>query len=151
MGLLVLRWVAQLWLDRLNLANVKAHAAAVPAAFKNIMDEATYKKSVDYTLARGRIRAMELTYDFIVLLIVLLSGVLPRPTRHSPKHGGPPLGQKRPFCLLSLWPWLCPVCLSIGMNSSISRSALGSIPRLPGSGGWIESRASCLVSFWVIR
>jgi STE24 endopeptidase len=62
----------------LNLANVKAHAGAVPEGFKDIMDEPTYKKSVDYTLARGRVRGIELTYDFAVLLAVLLSGVLPR-------------------------------------------------------------------------
>ncbi|MDB6029889.1 MAG: peptidase [Verrucomicrobiales bacterium] len=77
LGLLVLRWVVQLWLDRLNLANVRANAATVPDAFKNIMDEATYRKSVAYTLAKGRLRGFQLSYDFVVLLIVLLSGLLP--------------------------------------------------------------------------
>jgi STE24 endopeptidase len=76
-GLLVFRWIVQLWLDRLNLNNVRAHAGAVPEAFKNIIDEATYKKSVAYTLARGRLRAIELSYDFLILIVVLGSGVLP--------------------------------------------------------------------------
>src|SRR5205085_2331926 len=78
LGLLVLRWLVQLWLDRLNLANVRANADAVPDAFKSIMDEATYKKSVAYTLARGRLRGFQLSYDFVILLAVLLSGLLPR-------------------------------------------------------------------------
>jgi len=76
--LMFLRWAVQLWLDWLNVRHVKAHSGAVPEPFKHLMDEATYKKSVDYTLAKSRLGSVELTYDFILLLLVLLSGVLPR-------------------------------------------------------------------------
>jgi STE24 endopeptidase len=76
--LMILRWAVQLWLDRLNVRHVKANSGAVPEAFKHLMDEATYKKSVDYTLAKSRLGEVELTYDFVLLLLVLLSGVLPR-------------------------------------------------------------------------
>src|SRR4051812_36379281 len=77
LGLMALRWAVQLWLDRLNVRHVKAHSGSVPESFKHLMDDTTYKKSVDYTLAKSRLGEVELTYDFILLMLVLLSGVLP--------------------------------------------------------------------------
>ena len=76
-ALIVARWLAQLWLDRLNQRHVRAHAGAVPEAFRGVMDDATYAKSVEYTLANSRFSQFESTFDLIVLLAVLFSGVLP--------------------------------------------------------------------------
>jgi STE24 endopeptidase len=76
-GLILAKWAAVLWLDRLNQRNVLAHAGAVPEAFKAVVDEATYGKSVQYTLAKGRLDQVETSYDLMVLLLVLFSGVLP--------------------------------------------------------------------------
>lgn len=76
-GLLIARWFAQLWLDRLNQRHVRTHAAAVPEAFRGVMDDATYAKSVQYTLANSRFSQFEATFDLLVLLAVLFSGVLP--------------------------------------------------------------------------
>jgi len=75
--LLVAKWAVQIWLDRLNKRNVLAHASAVPEAFKNSIDDATYAKSVQYTLAKSRFGRVEMTYDLIVLATVLFSGLLP--------------------------------------------------------------------------
>ena len=75
--LVLARWAAQLWLERLNRRHVLAHAGAVPEAFKGVMDEATYAKSVQYTLAKGRLDQIEATWSSVVLLAVLFSGVLP--------------------------------------------------------------------------
>ena len=75
--LLLARWAAQLWLDQLNQRHVLAHAGAVPEAFKGIIDEATYARSVEYTLAKGRLDQVTGTWDSAVLLAVLFSGVLP--------------------------------------------------------------------------
>ncbi|MDB6023176.1 MAG: peptidase, partial [Pedosphaera sp.] len=77
MILLLGRWAAQLWLARLNQRNVLAHANAVPDAFKGSMDAATYSKSVQYTLAKSRFGNVETTYDFIILAVILFSGLLP--------------------------------------------------------------------------
>lgn len=71
------RWLAQLWLGRLNRASVLAHANAVPEAFKDSVDATTYSKSVQYTLAKNRFSDIEETYDTIVLAAVLFSGFLP--------------------------------------------------------------------------
>ena len=71
------RWGVQLWLEQLNRRHVLAHAGALPEAFKGVMDEATYAKSVQYTLAKGRLDQIEGTWSSVVLLVVLFSGVLP--------------------------------------------------------------------------
>jgi STE24 endopeptidase len=75
--LILAKLLTQLWLERLNRRHVLAHAQELPEAFKGIMDEATYAKSVRYTLANGRVRQIELVYDAAVLATVLFSGVLP--------------------------------------------------------------------------
>jgi STE24 endopeptidase len=76
-ALIVLKWAAQIWLERLNLQHVRAHSAAVPDAFKSVVDEPTYRKSVDYTLAKGTFEQIETTYHIAILLLILYSGVLP--------------------------------------------------------------------------
>jgi STE24 endopeptidase len=76
-ALIVLKWAAQIWLERLNLNHVRAHVGAVPDAFKGVVDEATYGKSVEYTLAKGKFDQIETTYHVALLLLILFSGVLP--------------------------------------------------------------------------
>jgi STE24 endopeptidase len=76
-GLILARWGAQLWLERLNQSHVRAHSGRVPEAFRGVMDEPTYARSVQYTLANIRFSQFEATFDLIVLLVVLCSGVLP--------------------------------------------------------------------------
>jgi STE24 endopeptidase len=75
--LILAKCAAQLWLNWLNQKYVLAHAGAVPEVFKDIIDEPTYKKSIEYTLAKARLDQIETTYGAVVLLIVLFSGLLP--------------------------------------------------------------------------
>jgi STE24 endopeptidase len=77
LALILAKWLAELWLTRLNRRHVLAHAGAVPEAFKEIIDEATYAKSVQYTLAKSRLSQLADTCDTGILLLVLFSGVLP--------------------------------------------------------------------------
>jgi len=51
--LLLAKWMTQLWLDHLNRRYVLQHAGSVPEPFKDFVDEATYSKSIQYTLAKG--------------------------------------------------------------------------------------------------
>lgn len=76
-ALVIARWLAQLWLAHLNQRHVRAHADAVPEAFRGVMDDATYAKSIRYTLANSLFSQFEATFDLLVLLAVLFSGVLP--------------------------------------------------------------------------
>src|SRR5512140_176385 len=75
--LLALRLALQLWLDGLNRKHVLAHRGAVPEGFRGMLDEGTYAKSVQYTLAKGSLHRIELVYDFVILVAVLYSGFLP--------------------------------------------------------------------------
>ena len=72
------RWAAEFWLTRLNERYVLAHASEVPPAFRDIIDEPTYRRSVDYTLAKSRFGNIADAFDTLLLIVVLFSGVLPR-------------------------------------------------------------------------
>src|SRR5712692_1980289 len=77
LGLIVLKCAVQLWLEDLNRRNVLARADAIPAALAGIVDEPTYARTVQYTLAKGRLQRVELIYNLVVLIAVLCSGALP--------------------------------------------------------------------------
>ena len=87
-ALILARWAAELWLSSLNRRHVLAHAEAVPEAFRGIVDEPTYKKSVAYTLAKARFGSIEETYGTVVLIVVLFSGVLPFAFHFFAHHHG---------------------------------------------------------------
>jgi len=76
-GLILGRWVAELGLEWFNRRNILAHAGAVPDRVTGIVDAPTYARSVQYSLAKGRFRRLELTFSTGLLLIVLFTGVLP--------------------------------------------------------------------------
>jgi STE24 endopeptidase len=86
--LIFARWAAELWLANLNRRHVLAHSGAVPEAFRGIVDEPTYQKSVAYTLAKSRFGSIEETYGAAVLLVILFSGVLPLTFRFFESHLG---------------------------------------------------------------
>jgi STE24 endopeptidase len=73
----LLKMGAELVLDGLNRRQVVEKADAVPAAYRDTMDEATYDKSVSYTLVKTRMSMFETVFDGIVLALVLYSGLLP--------------------------------------------------------------------------
>ena len=45
-GLILAKWLAELWLTRLNRRHVLAHAGAVPEAFKEIIGELSFTKHI---------------------------------------------------------------------------------------------------------
>jgi STE24 endopeptidase len=75
--LVLARWLGQLVLDQFNRRSVLAHAHAVPDCFKGVVDEPTYAKTVEYTLAKARLHRVEVTVDAVVLVVALFSGILP--------------------------------------------------------------------------
>jgi len=75
--LILARAITELWLSRLNQRHVRAHANEVPRAFGGMIDEATYRRSVDYTLTKSRFGDVAGMFDAVVLIAVLFSGVLP--------------------------------------------------------------------------
>jgi STE24 endopeptidase len=75
--LILARATTELWLSGLNRRHVRAHANDMPPAFRGIIDQATYCRSVDYTLAKSRFGDIVTLVDAVVLIAVLFSGVLP--------------------------------------------------------------------------
>ena len=75
--LIGLRLAAQLLLNALNASEVRWHAAGPPPAMAAIMDQATYVKAVDYSLAKLRLGSLEEIYEAVVLAVVVFSGLLP--------------------------------------------------------------------------
>jgi STE24 endopeptidase len=81
--LIVLTFIAanvalKLWLERINRRYTLAHADAVPPTFRDTMDPQTYRKSVDYTLAKSHLHTVEIIIGTVVLALVLLGGLLPK-------------------------------------------------------------------------
>jgi STE24 endopeptidase len=76
-ALILAKLGGQLGLERLNERNVRLHASNIPGPFRDAIDPATYRKSVDYTLAKNRLHRFELVYDAVWLLVILFSGMLP--------------------------------------------------------------------------
>jgi STE24 endopeptidase len=72
------RWATQLWLAGLNRRNLVAHSRAVPEPLAGVMDPDTYRRAVDYGLARNRFERFEATFDATVLVVLLLVAALPK-------------------------------------------------------------------------
>src|SRR5438876_1720828 len=75
--LILARAIAELWLSRLNQRYVRANAYEVPSPFLGMIDEATYCRSVDYTLAKSRFGEAVTLFDAVLLIAVLFTGILP--------------------------------------------------------------------------
>jgi len=75
--LLLLRLAAQLALEACNRAETRRHAGVRPDAFAGIMDEPTFARAADYTVAKSRFAGLGQVYDAAVLAAVLFSGLLP--------------------------------------------------------------------------
>lgn len=88
-ALMVLRLAGELVLSALNRAEVRRHAEAPPAAAAAIMDLATYRKSVAYTLEKSRFGTVAGIFDTLVTALVLFGGVLPLLFAHVADWGAP--------------------------------------------------------------
>ena len=77
LALILARALAELWLSQLNRRYVCAHRDEVPPPFREIMDESTYQRSIDYTLAKNLFGNIVNVFDAVVLIAVLFSGLLP--------------------------------------------------------------------------
>jgi STE24 endopeptidase len=76
-ALVIMRLLAQLGLEALNRAEVRRNASQRPAALVDVMDEATYAKAVQYTLAKSKFGTVETVFEVAILLALLFSGALP--------------------------------------------------------------------------
>lgn len=75
--LILVQWLAKLGLEWLNRSHVTDRKEKLPDAFAGVMDESTYARTVEYTLARSRFAGLEDAVRVLTLIVVLFSGVLP--------------------------------------------------------------------------
>jgi len=75
--LVLLRWGASLWLERMNRRHVRQHANRMPACWRGVLADDVYSKAISYALARSRLAEVESAWDTAILLAALFSGVLP--------------------------------------------------------------------------
>jgi STE24 endopeptidase len=76
-ALVILRLAAQQALEALNRTEVRRNATQCPAGLAEVMDAATYARSVQYTVAKSRFGSVETVCDAVLLLALLFSGALP--------------------------------------------------------------------------
>jgi STE24 endopeptidase len=75
--LLLLKVTVSTVLDVINLRYLRVHAKDVPDAFRGFIDSDTYRKSVEYSMAKTRFSIAHEIYDALVLALVILCGFLP--------------------------------------------------------------------------
>jgi STE24 endopeptidase len=88
-ALMFLRLAAELWLSALNRAEVVRHADTPPPAVAAIMDAATYRKAVGYTLDKSRFGVITGIFDTLLLGLVVFGGILPELYLEVLGWGGP--------------------------------------------------------------
>lgn len=76
LALLIAKTGMELYLSTLNRKEVLANQHEVPAAYRDVVDPETYRKSVDYTLAKNHFAKLNTIYDAVVLALVVATGFL---------------------------------------------------------------------------
>jgi STE24 endopeptidase len=66
----------RLWLALRQMAHVRAHRAAVPRGFAEVMPLAAHQKAADYTVAKSRLGMVDLLVGSLALLALTLAGLL---------------------------------------------------------------------------
>ena len=64
------------WLAARQIAHVRAHRDATPAAFADRVDTTSHRKAADYTVAKQRFGMLETAADAAVLVAITLGGGL---------------------------------------------------------------------------
>lgn len=77
-GLIFAKTAITVILDLLNMKSVLANRHAIPSAYKSMIDEETYAKSVAYTLDKIKFSILETLYSSVVLLAVLYFELFPK-------------------------------------------------------------------------
>ncbi|MBI4526274.1 MAG: M48 family metallopeptidase [Deltaproteobacteria bacterium] len=105
--LFALEFLVEFALNELNMRHVREQIirGETPDFFRDKMNPDDYRKSLEYTLAKGRFQRWAAVYGAVVTLFVLFGGVLPFVDRLSRNWGGslPPGTQATGilFCLIT--------------------------------------------------
>jgi STE24 endopeptidase len=76
-SLLLLKTLADTWLDVLNLRTALRNRNTVPEGFAGFMDADSYRKSIDYSVVKLRFGIVESLFSAAILALVVPTGFLP--------------------------------------------------------------------------
>ena len=88
--LFILEFLVEFILNELNMRHVRKRwtEGDIPAFFQEKISPGGYRKSVEYTFAKGRFQRWAQVYGALVTLFVLFGGILPYLDRLSQNLGG---------------------------------------------------------------
>ena len=86
--LIIAKALVEVVLASLNRQSIRQHAGAIPEPFKGVMDEATYKKSVAYSLCKSRFGELETVTQAAILGAIFYLGILPMLLHYSTAYLG---------------------------------------------------------------
>jgi STE24 endopeptidase len=95
--LFIVEFLVEFTLNEMNLLYVRKHSTdgKFPDVFEGRLSPADYRKSVEYTLAKGKFQRSAAIYDIIVTLWVVFGGALPALNRIAEVLGaGFPVGAR---------------------------------------------------------
>lgn len=75
--IILLKWLTELVLNRLNRRHIKHCKGVIPEAFREVMTQGNYEKSVSYSLDKSKLSEWEGIVDTILIGIFLYLGLLP--------------------------------------------------------------------------
>jgi STE24 endopeptidase len=101
------RFIAQLGLSILNQRHVQKHAGQIPEPFRGMVDDATYARSVDYTITKERFGRLQDAWATAITLIALFSGFLPWAFTLFSSHFGQSIWS------MAAWLFAVGVCLAV--------------------------------------
>lgn len=75
--LILLKWLTEWSLNRLNRRHIEHCSGGIPEAFKEVMTQESYDKSVSYSKDKAKLAEVEGVVDTILIFIFLFGGLLP--------------------------------------------------------------------------
>jgi STE24 endopeptidase len=75
--LVTARLMMELFLENLNLRNLKQNEAVLPTRYEGIFSGETVQKSIAYTRAKLHFSRKELSFDHLWLFFIIVGGILP--------------------------------------------------------------------------
>lgn len=76
-AMILLKFCGSTFLELLNAKNVKANSEVVPSALRDITDDASYFKSVRYTLDKIKFGIIENAYSSVLLILIFVFAIYP--------------------------------------------------------------------------
>jgi len=150
LALLGLRWAAEAILGWLNRrAVLRAMAAPRPAAVSAVMDEATFRRSAEYTLARSRFGVFSDTWEVGVLAIALYSGIGPRIFIWTERWGRPGTSWTDALFVVLFLSLMGAASVPLGAWEQFRIESTFGFNRM-GAGLWIADRAKGTALSWAL-